>query len=279
LIANNQFSLLLAPMSVETKKYFLSLDIPILEAFGMSESTGGHCMGTVHDPTFESIGRNAPGTQTRIDSPDEKGHGEICLRGRHVFMGYVGEMEKTMEAIDDEGWLHTGDIGYIDNDGYIFITGRIKEIIITAGGENIPPVHIENLVKAECSAISNAMLIGDKKKFLSMLLTLKTEVDGEGAPLDDLAPETLKWLETMDLKYTSLKEILAAGPCPKVMKSLEEAITRANKNSISNAQKVQKFAILPNDFSIPTGELGPTMKTKRSFIVDKYNDIVEKFYN
>lgn len=266
-------------MSVDTKKYFLSLDMPILEAFGMSESTGGHCMASIHDPTFESIGRNAPGTQTKIDNPDANGHGEICLRGRHVFMGYVDEEEKTREAIDDEQWLHTGDIGYIDNDGYIFITGRIKEIIITAGGENIPPVHIENLVKSECSAISNALLVGDKKKFLTMLLTLKTEVDAEGAPLNTLAPETLKWLEGMDLKYTTVQEILAAGPCPKVTKSLEDAITRANKNSISNAQKVQKFAILPHDFSIPTGELGPTMKTKRSFIVDKYKEIIDKFYN
>ena len=119
---------LLAPMSVETKKYFLSLDMPVLEAFGMSESTGGHCMGKVHDPTFESIGRNAPGTQTKIVNPDSKGHGEICIRGRHVFMGYVGDEEKTMESIDDEGWLHTGDIGYVDNDGFIFITGRLKEM-------------------------------------------------------------------------------------------------------------------------------------------------------
>lgn len=265
-------------MSVETKKYFMSLDMPITEAFGMSESTGGHCMGALHDPTFESIGRNAPGTQTKIIDADEKGHGEICLRGRHIFMGYINDQEKTLEAIDDDGWLHTGDIGYIDNDGYIFITGRLKEILITAGGENIPPVHIENLVKSECSAISNALLIGDKRKFLSMLITLKTEVDSEGAPKNDLAPETIRWLETMDLKYTTLKEILSAGPDPKVMKALEEAITRANKNSISNAQKVQKFSILPHDFSIPTGELGPTMKTKRSFIVDKYSEIVEKFY-
>lgn len=265
-------------MSVDTKKYFMSLDMPILEAFGMSESTGGHCMGKIHDPTFESIGRNAPGTQTKITNVDDKGHGEICLRGRHVFMGYINEMDKTLEAIDDDGWLHTGDIGYVDNDGYIFITGRLKEIIITAGGENIPPIFIEDLVKGECAAISNALLVGDKRKFLTILITLKTEMDAEGAPRNELAPETIKWLETMDLKYTTLKEILAAGPDAKVLKGIHEAINRANKNSISNAQKVQKFAILPHDFSIPTGELGPTMKTKRSFIVDKYRDIVEKFY-
>jgi long-chain-fatty-acid--CoA ligase ACSBG len=271
--------MLLAPMSVDTKKYFMSLDMPILEAFGMSESTGGHAMASVNDPTFESIGRNAPGTQTKIINPDANGHGEICLRGRHVFMGYIDEVDKTKEALDDEGWLHTGDIGYIDNDGFIFITGRLKEIIITAGGENIPPVHIENIVKGECSAISNALLIGDKRKFLTMLITLKTELDGEGAPREELALETLKWLETLDLKYTTMKEILASGPDPKILQSIQGAIDRANKNSISNAQKVQKFAILPHDFTIPTGELGPTMKTKRSFITDKYKDVIEKFYH
>ena len=247
-------------------------------AFGMSETTGGHSMSNLNQQTFETIGRQLPGGQTKIINPDENGHGEICCKGRHIFMGYLHEKEKTMEAIDDEGWLKTGDVGYIDRDGYIFITGRIKELIITAGGENIPPVAIENLVKSECSAISNSFLVGDKQKFLTMLLTLKTEMDNEGAPKDELAPETLTWLEGMDLKYQKLSEILAAGPDPKVMQALQEAIDRANKNAVSNAQKIQKFAILPQDFSISTGELGPTMKLKRNSVVDKYREIIEKFY-
>lgn len=267
-----------APMSVETKKYFLSLDMPILDVYGMSETTGGHSLSTLEAPTFETSGRSMPGIKTKIINTDEKGHGEICVKGRHIFMGYLNDEEKTLEAIDDDGWLHTGDIGYIDNDGFIFITGRIKELIITAGGENIPPVAIENLVKGECSAISNAFLIGDKRKFLTMLVTLKTEMNSEGSPKDELASEALKWLEELELKYTKLSEILAAGPDPKVVQTIQEAINRANKNSVSNAQKVQKFAILPHDFSIPTGELGPTMKLKRNVVVEKYNEIIEKFY-
>lgn len=139
-------------------------------------------------------------------------------------------------------------------------------------------VFIEILVKAECAAISNAFLVGDKRKFLTMLVTLKTEMNGEGAPLDELASQTKKWLEGMELKYTKLSEVLAAGPEPKVVQSIQEAINRANKSSVSNAQKVQKFAILPHDFSIPTGELGPTMKLKRNVVVEKYNETIEKFY-
>lgn len=267
-----------APMNVETKKYFLSLDLPILDVYGMSETTGGHSLSTLDAPAFETSGKNMPGIKTKIINPDENGHGEICIQGRHVFMGYLNEKEKTIEAIDDERWLRTGDVGYVDKDGYIFITGRIKELIITAGGENIPPVLIENLVKSECSAISNAFLVGDKRKFLTMLLTLKTEVDSEGAPRDELSLETIKWLEGMDLKYQKLSEILAAGPDPKIIQILQDVINRANEKAISNAQKVQKFAVLPHDFSIPTGELGPTLKLKRSFVANKYSDIIEKLY-
>ncbi|KAG5675222.1 hypothetical protein PVAND_005146 [Polypedilum vanderplanki] len=268
-----------APMSVETKKYFLSLDMPIIEAYGMSESSGAHSVAKVHDPSFESIGKTLPGIETKIDNPNEEGHGEICKRGRNVFMGYIGELDKTLEALDDDGWLHTGDIGYVDENGYLFITGRIKELVITAGGENIPPVHIENLVKAECSAISNAFLVGDNRKFLTILISLKTEVDKEGAPLDELAPESLKLMKSLNLNYTKLSEVLNAGPDVKVSQAIQDAIVRANKSSISNAQKVQKFAFLPHDFSIPTGELGPTLKIKRSYISEKYKEIINKLYH
>lgn len=218
-----------APMGVDTKKYFLSLDMPIIEAYGMSESTGAHTIAKVHDPSFESIGRTLPGLETKVDNPNEEGHGEICKRGRNIFMGYAGELAKTMEAVDDDGWLHTGDIGYIDDKGYVFITGRIKELIITAGGENIPPVHIENLVKSECAAISNAFLVGDHRKFLTMLISLKTDMDKDGGPLDELSIESIKFMESLNLKHTKLSEVLGAGPDTKVQDAIQNAIVRANK--------------------------------------------------
>lgn len=245
----------------------------------MSESSGGHSFSTKDAPSFETIGRGLPGVQTKIRNADASGQGELFIKGRHIMMGYVEDVDKTFETIDDDGWLSTGDVGYVDNDGYIFITGRIKEIIITAGGENIPPNHCEMLVKSEISAISNAFLVGDKKKFLTVLIALKTQMAPDtGAPQDDLSLETLKWLESMDLKYKRLSQILEAGPDPTVMKALQAAVDRANRNAISNAQKIQKFALLPHDFSIPTGEFGPTLKVKRNVVNDKYKDIIESLY-
>lgn len=125
---------------------------------------------------LETIGMALPGMKTKIVNPED-GQGEICIYGRHIFMGYLNDAEKTSETVDSDGWLHTGDMGRIDDKGFVYITGRLKELLITAGGENIPPVNIEQLVKTELPHISNAFLVGDKRKFLSILLTLKTEVD------------------------------------------------------------------------------------------------------
>lgn len=168
-----------APTTLELKKFFLSFDMQLMEAFGMSETAGPICL---HDPTsyrLNSLGRAIPGTQMKILNPDEEGNGEVLVKGRHVFMGYIGDEDKTKEALDEDGWLHTGDIGRVDEEGFYQITGRIKELIITAGGENIPPVHIEQLVKKELSCVSNAFLVGDHRKYLTMLITLKVSVGGD----------------------------------------------------------------------------------------------------
>ncbi|XP_061514596.1 very long-chain-fatty-acid--CoA ligase bubblegum [Anopheles gambiae] len=268
-----------APMDRETKKYFMSLDLPIMEAFGMSETSGAHSLTAPDSYNFDTIGKPLGGCETKIDKPDERGHGEICMRGRHVLMGYIGEEGKTREAVDDDGWMHSGDVGYLDEAGFMYITGRIKELIITAGGENIPPVHVENLVKNELPYVSNAFLVGDKRKFLTMLITLKTQMNlDSGEPKDELTPETIAALKELGVEYGKLSEIHAAGPCPKVLKALQEGIDRANQKAISNAQKIQKFALLKSDFSVPGGELGPTLKIKRNVVAEKNKDIIEKFY-
>lgn len=266
-----------APLSEETKRYFLSLDMPIYEGYGMSESTI-HTMTTLETPTFDSVGKPLPGTLTKVVDVNEDGHGEICMKGRHIFMGYINEPEKTAETIDDDRWLHSGDLGYIDGDGNIYITGRIKELIITSGGENIPFVRIESQVKNECSAISNAFLVGDQKKFLTVLVTLKTELNEDGSPCDELSKETVKWLESLGLSYSKLSEILSNEADGKIKKGIQEAIDRANEKSISNAQRVQKFALLPHDFTIATGELTPTMKLKRNFVLKKYKEVIDQLY-
>lgn len=144
----------------------------------MSEISGAHTLCVEGATNLETIGMTLPGMKTKIINPDD-GQGEICLNGRHIFMGYLNDKEKTKETIDNDGWLHTGDMGRIDEKGFVYITGRLKELLITAGGENIPPVPIELQIKTELPHISNAFLIGDKRKFLSVLLSFKTEVDSD----------------------------------------------------------------------------------------------------
>ncbi|KAJ8669778.1 hypothetical protein QAD02_001037 [Eretmocerus hayati] len=268
-----------APLSVEVKRYFMSLDMVLLDAYGMSECAGAHSLCTNNAFRLGSIGRTLPGFNTKLDAVDAQGEGEICMGGRHVFMGYLNDPEKAREAKDESSWLHSGDLGKIDADGFLYITGRIKELVITAGGENIPPVRIEELVKKECLAISNAMLIGDRRKYLTMLVTLKTEMDAEtGEPLDAFSPESKKWLKSIGSKATSLSEVLSTHDS-LVYQGIEDAIKRANEHAISNAQRVQKFRILPQDFSLPTGELGPTLKLKRNVVSKKYANLIEDMYN
>ncbi|GFG35279.1 hypothetical protein Cfor_01340, partial [Coptotermes formosanus] len=267
-----------APISVDVKKYFMSIDIPLLDAFGMTETTGGHILSSEKEFRLEAAGRKRDGVHSKIVNPDEDQQGEACFNGRHIFMGYLDDPEKTSEALDEEGWLHSGDIGKIDEDGFLYITGRIKELIITAGGENIAPVLIEEEVKAQLPCISNAVLIGDKRKFLSILLTLKTEINLDtGEPLEELAPVTKQWCKKLGCEANTVKDVLT-GPNKQIMAAIQKGIDQANAKAISNAQRVQKFQILSHDFSIPTGEVGPTMKLKRNVVAKKYADIIERFY-
>lgn len=264
-----------APITLNTLEYFMSLDMPLYELYGMSECAGPHSVSFEGNVKMGSVGRTMPGAETWIAQPDQKDQGEICMRGRHVFMGYMKNKEATMSTIDSQGWLHSGDLGVLDSDGFIKITGRIKELIITAGGENIPPVLIEDTLKAHLPAISNAMVIGDKRKFLSCLITLKTDPDAEGNPTDKLMGAALDLAKELGSKATTVAEALA---CQKYQKAIQDGVNRANKEAISNAQKISKWALLLNDFSIAGDELTPTMKLKRRIVNEKYADVIEKFY-
>ncbi|XP_013385720.1 long-chain-fatty-acid--CoA ligase ACSBG2 isoform X3 [Lingula anatina] len=266
-----------APVMKETLDFFLGVNIPIMETYGMSESTGPHTISVPWRYRLTSVGFNVPGTKTDILNPDEDGCGEVCMRGRHVFMGYLDTEEKTCEALDADGLLHSGDIGKIDKDGFIYITGRIKELIITAGGENVAPVPIEDTVKEELPGISNVMLVGDKRKFLSMLLTMKVEVDDNGAPTDKLSKVATDWCRSLGSSASTVSDILDNNDA-KVLKAIQEGIDRANAKSTSRAQKVQKWSLLAKDFSIPGGELGPTLKLKRPVVSKMYKNTIDKFY-
>ncbi|XP_077988880.1 long-chain-fatty-acid--CoA ligase ACSBG2-like isoform X2 [Glandiceps talaboti] len=265
-----------APISRDTLDYFMSINIPIYDIYGMSESSGPHTISLPGAFRIGSAGREFPGVSTKLADPDKDGNGEICYSGRHVFMGYLKMEEKTRDAIDDEGWLHSGDIGKKDDKGFLYITGRIKEILITAGGENVPPVLIEDIIKAETPIIGNCMLIGDRQKFLALLVTLKCEVDPDSQePEDKLTSEAISIAKALGCDATTVTE---AKTDEKIMKAIQDGIDRYNKKATSRAQKVQKYAILDHDFSVPGGEFGPTLKLKRHFVVNKYQGVIDSFY-
>ncbi|XP_078541334.1 long-chain-fatty-acid--CoA ligase ACSBG1 isoform X2 [Lissotriton helveticus] len=267
-----------APLAVETQEFFLGLNITLYEAYGMSETTGPHCMSGPLVSRLRSVGKPVPGCKVKLDNADADGNGEFCFWGRTVFMGYLNMEDKTKELFDEGGWLHSGDLGTLDKDGFLYMTGRIKELIITAGGENVPPVPIEDAVKKELPVIGNAMLIGDKKKFLSMLLTLKSTVDLETSePTDNLTQEAVKFCLEVGSKATKVSEIVGSRD-EAVYQAIQDGINRVNAKATSHAQRIQKWTVLEKDFSITGGELGPTMKLRRPEVLEKYKDEVELFY-
>uniref|UniRef100_A0A8C6VTW0 Long-chain-fatty-acid--CoA ligase ACSBG1 n=1 Tax=Naja naja TaxID=35670 RepID=A0A8C6VTW0_NAJNA len=267
-----------APLPVEVSHFFLGLNIPIYEGYGMSETSGPFCISGPQVYRPHSCGKVVPGCHVKIVNEDEDGHGEICFWGRNVFMGYLNMEDKTREVIDQDGWLHSGDLGKMDQDGFVYVTGRIKELIITAGGENIPPTPLEEAVRKELPLISNAVLIGDQKKFLSMLLTLKCSVDPDTSePTDCLTQEAREFCQKAGSKATQVSEIVQSRD-RAVYRAVQDGIERVNGRSASNPQRIQKWAILGKDFSISGGEFGPSMKLKRQTVAKKYQNEIEAFY-
>lgn len=237
-----------APISRSSLDYFASLGLVLREVYGMSESTGPHTCNTpaVGGTHFGTVGRPIPGVEVKIDRPDTvTGEGEVCMRGRNVFMGYLKNAAATIAALDVDGWLHSGDLGVQDVDGFIRITGRIKELLITAGGENVAPVPGEDAIKAACPAISNVMLIGDKRRFISALITLKVEPDAEGNPTSQLAPPAIAFATALGSTARTTHE---AARCGRLQMAIQDAVTRANGKAVSNAARVQKWHLVPSDF-------------------------------
>lgn len=268
-----------APTLPDTIEYFYSLDIPIINGYGMSEAGGMCTASSVEDYPAMHVGKVQDDiVQVKILNPDSQGSGEIFLNGRGLFMGYLNDEKNTIETIESDGWMHSGDVGALDSSSKLKITGRIKEIIITAGGENIPAPLIENAVKSQLPIVSNAVLIGDKRKYLTILLTLKSLLDPvTGTPSDHLAQEAVDWCRALGCNYIKISEILHDKPEP-VYAAIQKGIDRANQQALSNAQKIQKFTILPRDFSTIADEIGPTLKLKRPVIYQKYADEINGLY-
>jgi len=275
-----------APISKEVVEFFWSLDVKILEGFGMSETCGVHTLSVFpHLVTPGCVGAELCDGAVKLDTTKgtKEGQGEICLRGRNIMMGYLGKPEKSAETFDEERYLRSGDLGTLTpasgggGKQLLAITGRIKELIITAGGENVPPVLIEDAIKANIPLISNAVLIGDRRKFLSILLTLRVVIDPATLqPTTNLDTNALLALRTIGSTATTIAEAKAD---PLVAAAIQAGIDKYNKQSAaSRAQNVQKFVVLDTDFSVPGGELTGTQKLKKNVVHEKYAKEIEGMY-
>ncbi|CAD8161832.1 unnamed protein product [Paramecium octaurelia] len=266
-----------APLNPKIREYFLSLNMFLINAYGMSECGGVQTLSfpenfSQFDSFFmSSAGQAIEGTQMKIVKHDEDGNGEICYKGRHIFMGYFKDDASTRQAIDEDGFLHSGDIGKIDSKGNLIITGRIKELIITAGGENVAPILIENELKKHLEFISNCMVVGDNRKYLSVLLTLKQDQAAKGK----LTSEVISEFQAHGSQATTVEE---AKLDPNVKKHIQSLIDQTNQQVISKAQQIRKWTIIEGDFSVETGELTPTLKLKRKVVEKKWQGEIERMY-
>jgi long-chain acyl-CoA synthetase len=243
-----------APINPEILRFFDAAGVLVLEGWGMTETSTAATVARPDEFKFGTIGKPFPGCEVKIAAD-----GEILVRGPNVFQGYYNNEEATREALVD-GWLHTGDLGAIDADGFVRITGRKKDIIITAGGKNITPANIEAEVKQH-PLVSQCVVVGDRRPYLVALVTLDPE-------------EALKFATEHGLPEDP--EAIASNP--KVRKAIEAHVEKTNQK-FARVEQVKKLEILPHDLSQEHGELTPTMKVKRSAVVDKYAAEIESLYS
>jgi long-chain acyl-CoA synthetase len=240
-----------APIAREVLEFFASLDITVLEVYGQSEDCGPTSFNLPGRTRFGTVGPAIEGVEVKIAAD-----GEILVRGPNVFLGYYKEPEATAEALVD-GWLHSGDLGAFDAEGFLTITGRKKEIIITAGGKNIAPKNIEAALKNH-PLVSEAVVIGDRRKYLTVLVTLDPEAATAFAKDKGLPTERLHEL-------------------PAVRDEIERAIEEVNRD-LARVETVKKFTILERAFGVDSGELTPTLKVKRKVVGEKYSAQIEAMY-
>jgi long-chain acyl-CoA synthetase len=244
-----------APIAAELVEFFHTIGIPLFELYGMSETTGPATTNIHGANKFGSVGRALPGVEVEILED-----GELVMRGGVITAGYYKLPDKTAEAFEPDGWLHSGDLATIDEDGFVWIVGRKKDIIITAAGKNIAPAIMETAL-GNHPIVSKAAMIGDRRKYLTMVIAL----DSEEAPRWAAA----NGIEFVDLAQFSAHEQVLA----EVARAVEEANTR-----VARVEQVKKWIVVPDDWSPESGELTPSLKLKRNVILDRYADEIEELY-
>ena len=264
-----------APINPDILHLFQKLHIPLFEGYGMTETTAGATIGFPGSNKIGSVGKSFVG-EIRIDNPNEKGEGEIQFRGRHIMKGYYNNPRATAETMTEDGWLKSGDLGKKDSEGFVSVTGRIKEIYVSSAGKNIAPLVIEETMKS-IPIVSQCMLIGDNRKYCSALFTLDVSVilrdkhgmDGAKVPKDPAVQlSKLKELGNDLSDYTDSAEIRA---------EVQGHVDRLN-GQFSNPEQLKTFTILPRDLSVDHGELTPTLKIRRKQIRENWADEIEAMY-
>ncbi len=243
-----------APIAPELIKWYLALGIDMREVYGQTENCGLATAMPADRIKLGTVGIARPGTEVRISR-----EGEILLKGPHVFLGYYGKPEKTAETVID-GWLHTGDVGRIDADGFLTITDRMKDLIITAGGKNVTPSEIENQLKFS-PYISDAVVIGDRRKFLSCLVMIDHETVAQFA-------------QEHDVPFTNFASLCRAKA---VQDLIWGEIERVNKE-LARVETIKKFRLIEQILTPEDEELTPTMKLKRAFVNKKYRELIDGMY-
>ena len=240
-----------APIAKEILEFFYACGVPVFEGYGMTETSTVASANRFDAFRFGSVGKPLPGMEVKIADD-----GELLLRGPNIFQGYFKNEKATADTLEG-GWLHTGDLGRVDEDGYIYITGRKKDIIITAGGKNITPANLENGLKQN-RWISQAVVVGDRRPYLVALITLDPEEIPAFAGLHDLQPEEVPGSEPMRAE-------------------VQRAVDAVN-SAVGRVEQIKKFTILPHDLSQETGELTPTLKVKRNVVNEKFTPEIERLY-
>lgn len=263
------------PNQRSTYDFFASIDIKILGLYGLSETAGPVTYSLPGFMRMYASGHAVYGTEIKIHNPDENGEGEICCRGRCVFVGYFKEKDKSRAVFDREGFYHTGDLGYLTPDGFLYVTGRIKDLMKTSGGEYVAPLFIESKFSVICPIASHIILIGDGRRYLTALITLKCQPTKEGKLTLNIANDTLELLASIGSKAKTIPE---ASECPKIAEYMAKCIDKLNAQAISRVQEVKKWTILPREFSNDEDEVTPTMKLKKNVIFSKWADTIENMY-
>jgi long-chain acyl-CoA synthetase len=244
-----------APMAPDTHDFFAGIGLPLYEGYGMTESSAPATLNMPGKRKAGSVGPRLPGVEIAL-----AGDGEVLIRGDNVTRGYYKEPEKTAETVDAGGWLHTGDIGRLDGDGFLFIVDRKKELIVTSAGKNISPANIEALLKSH-PLIGQACAIGDRRKYISALIVL----DGEAAPI---------WAKAIGLQFADLPTFAQED---RVKGEIQQAVDDTNQR-LSQVEQIKRWTILPTEWTVDSEELTPTLKLKRRVILQKYADEISALY-